>query len=307
MIIEKRKTYNLTIHPLHDEIISKCSKSEMLSLETSIRDQGILYPLLVNQENQIIDGTSRWTIAKKLNIQEVSVLIIDISLSEELLTTINETRRDNETDLIKLAKKIQRFYILFGIKRGPKKGHDVQKEACDIAAVFKMSYKKMSRLLKLLELIQPIQDLISNNKIGIVIGNHIASRLETEKQYDLYQIINSMDITKMKDQDLKILINQVELDLLTTTQVTKSPNCNTLGFEDFHTIIQTSSGDHYSEVMSNITSANVERIIKDVKRIQRNTLSCYENIPPGISIENHRELINSFQEILNFLHSMEVH
>ncbi|OMC63322.1 hypothetical protein BK121_27760 [Paenibacillus odorifer] len=98
MILEKRKIYNLTIHPFHDEMISKCSKSEMLSLERSIRDQGILYPLLINQENQIIDGTSRWTVAKILNIQEVSVLIIDISLSAELLTTVNETRRDKDRE-----------------------------------------------------------------------------------------------------------------------------------------------------------------------------------------------------------------
>lgn len=297
-MFETRMIYDLSVHPSHDEVISKCTPLAMQSLELSICEKGILYPLFINQHNQIIDGTTRWLIAQKLGIYEVKVCIIDPDSEEFLLLTINGSRRDNEQNLIKLAKIAKRLYEIYDIKKGRKLGHGDPKDAKYVADLLKCSKKKVTRLLRLLQLTPSIQELVSQDIIGISIGNKIASRLTEEQQQIFYDVISRFDIRNMRRKEIYTLIEQFRNDLLQPIDEILEES---LEFATFEEVIKASSGEHFPIVMENISKVPVEIIIKDIVKVYHDTTFCYEEKRYPISKNNHMKLIASVENLLNYL------
>lgn len=301
-MIETRMICDLTVHPSHDNVISECTPLAMQSLELSVREEGIFYPLIINQHNQIIDGTTRWLIAQKLGIYEVQVYIIDsdsnCNSEEFLLLTLNRSRRDNEHDLIKLAKIAKRLYEIFDIKRGRKLGHGDPKDAKYVADLLKCRQKKITRLLRLLQLIPSIQDLVSQDKIGISIGNKIASKLNEEQQHAFYNVITRLDIRNMGSQEIHTLIEQFKNDLLQPIDEISEEDLELTTFDE---VIRASSGEHFPLVMKNLSEVPVENIIKDIVKVYHNTTFCYEEKRYPISKQNHMKLIATVETLLGYL------
>lgn len=301
-MFETRMICDLSVHPSHDTVISECTPLAMQSLELSVREEGILYPLIINQHNQIIDGTTRWLIAQKLDINEVQVYIIDsdsnCNSEEFLLLTLNRSRRDNEQDLIKQATIVKRLYEIYDIKRGRKLGHGDSKDAKYIADLLKYSQRKITRLLRLLQLIPSIQDLVSQDKIGISIGNEIVSKLNEEQQHAFYNVITKLDIGNMGRQEIYTLIEQFKNDLL---QPIGEVSEEELELATFDEVIRASSGEHFPLVMKSLSEIPVENIIKDIVKIYHNATFCYEEKRYPISKQNHMKLIATVETLLDYL------
>jgi len=80
MKIEKRKVSDLKFYPGNPRKISK----EMLeSLKKSLSEFGIVDPLVINKDNQVIGGNQRLKALQDLKIEEVDVVIVDFPKSKE--------------------------------------------------------------------------------------------------------------------------------------------------------------------------------------------------------------------------------
>lgn len=85
----------------------------MTGLEESIQEFGLLNPILVNSQYQLLAGARRLSACKKLGWQEVEVHIIDITSSQSMLeieSHENSLRKDfTHLELEKLIRKKQQF------------------------------------------------------------------------------------------------------------------------------------------------------------------------------------------------------
>ena len=95
--IKLEKNYNLEMRwvkdlhpsPYHEEIYGNGLPED---LEDSIRKEGVLQPLVITEDGEILSGRSRWRICKSIGIEEVPCLIRqekNLASEEKLATLIN--------------------------------------------------------------------------------------------------------------------------------------------------------------------------------------------------------------------------
>ena len=119
------------------EILPSLSESELRSLEASIKQDGVQYPILVLPDGRIIDGYHRWLIAgdecpyEVLNISEDEAFILGIALnlarrhlSHEQIREIHEwLRRDKElrkqvaVELRRQGKSLRETAAIVGVSK----------------------------------------------------------------------------------------------------------------------------------------------------------------------------------------------
>ena len=211
--IEYRSPEDLFAHPLNDQYHSPLNEREYMTLFESIKELGVQEPLWITPAGTIISGHERWKIAQKQQIKRVPVRVVTDATDQELLyllVSANEARRGTEKDLIKKAKKIKVLYDYFGVRHGnnQRTRHAVasSKEAATIAG---LSTRTLQRLLKLLELIPELQELVSKRVIGLTAGNELAALPEGEQER-IYQKIKQNNIKEIKTAEIQAIRKELE-------------------------------------------------------------------------------------------------
>lgn len=185
----------LSPHPkrgLYKTIPDKDSGFYLLLLE-SIRSEGIRDPIKVQlSSNTIFSGNTRFEVATDLQHENVPVVYYDVTddEAEDLLVQENIERAGDEKDLIRLAHSLKRMQDIEGRKRGrPKDGDEKDaKTPSEIADKFGIRRSTFYNTLKLLELVPPLQKLVSEQKIGLLAGVALAS-LTKEQQHAFFESI----------------------------------------------------------------------------------------------------------------------
>jgi ParB-like chromosome segregation protein Spo0J len=93
MKIEKRKVTELKPYPGNPR---KCDKATLEKIKKSIKEFGLVQPLVVNKNNEVIGGNQRLKALQELNINEVDVVVIDIPKKREkaLNLALNKIQAD---------------------------------------------------------------------------------------------------------------------------------------------------------------------------------------------------------------------
>jgi len=211
--IEYRSPEDLFAHPLNDQYHSPLNEREYMTLFESIKELGVQEPLWITPAGTIISGHERWKIVQKQQIKRVPVRVVTDATDQELLyllVSANEARRGTEKDLIKKAKKIKVLYDYFGVRHGnnQRTRHVVasSKEAATIAG---LSTRTLQRLLKLLELIPELQELVSKGVIGLTAGNELATLPEGEQER-IHQKIKQNNIKEVKTAEIQAIRKELE-------------------------------------------------------------------------------------------------
>ena len=128
-------------------------------LAASIREQGILQPILVRpvagEENayEIIAGERRWRAAQAAKLHEVPVIIRSLSDSEALEVALIENIQRENLNAIEEALAYRRLQKEFGYTQ------DQLSEAVG------KSRSHVANLMRLLELPQVVQDMVADGKL----------------------------------------------------------------------------------------------------------------------------------------------
>ena len=194
------------------------NQDSLKELAESIKAQGIIQPILVrmtsNNQYEIIAGERRWQAAKIAKLDEVPVVVKDISDSTALAMALIENIQREDLNVIEEARGIKRLIDEFNIT------HEAAAEAVG------KSRAAVSNTLRLLSLCEHAQDALETNKIEMGHARAILSLSPIDQAMMCQKIVNqkltvrevekevSEGLTKKtpkqsKDHDIKRLENEL--------------------------------------------------------------------------------------------------
>ena len=99
----------LSHHPLNSLIYTSSSIDQLI---VSIKSVGLLEPLVINQNNQIISGNRRFQALKSLGLDKVEVIRKNIKKEEEPLYLIhyNKQRVKKASEILNEIKTLREYY-----------------------------------------------------------------------------------------------------------------------------------------------------------------------------------------------------
>ncbi|MEI8296048.1 MAG: ParB/RepB/Spo0J family partition protein [Alphaproteobacteria bacterium] len=187
------KTFRLKPNPHQPR--QRFSSDDLESLVNSIREKGILQPLLVRPHPQdkdnyeIIAGERRWRAAKTLNLEEVPVIVRECSNSESLELAIIENVQRHNLDPIEEAEGFQRLIEEFSYTQE------------QLAKVIGKSRSHIANTVRLLQLPESIKKLVSEGKITAGHARALLSHPNPETLVDRI-LLEGMNV-RMVEQKVK--------------------------------------------------------------------------------------------------------
>ena len=178
------------------------NQDSLKELAESIKAQGIIQPILVrmtsNNQYEIIAGERRWQAAKIAKLDEVPVVVKDISDSKALAMALIENIQREDLNVIEEARGIKRLIDEFNIT------HEAAAEAVG------KSRAAVSNTLRLLSLCEHAQNALETNKIEMGHARAILSLSPIDQAMMCQKIVNQ-----------KLTVREVEKEVSEGT--TKKP------------------------------------------------------------------------------------
>jgi len=211
--------YLLKPHPKNTDYYDDLPVEKYREIKKSIETHGIRDPLKVTPDYTIIAGHQRLRIAKELGFEKVPVVILDVTPeeSEYLLIADNEERRQGNSDNpMKKAKRAEFLKRYWNVREGrPEKlgkNSPVFKTLDDVAEAVGESRENLKKLLKLNDLISPLQELVSQGRLSQTAAHSLAF-LPVEEQEHLLKTLGESGICGLSVKEARELRRQVEAAL----------------------------------------------------------------------------------------------
>ncbi|MCX7675126.1 MAG: ParB/RepB/Spo0J family partition protein [Bdellovibrionaceae bacterium] len=155
------------------------SPEELSELAQSIKEKGVLQPLLVRRMGdkgfEIIAGERRWRACQKAGIYEVPVIIKEFDDRETLEVAIIENIQRSNLNPIEEAKAYWRLAQEFDLSQN----QIAEKVGKDRATV--------ANIMRLMALAPQVQDMLASGRISLGHAKVLLSVKEPEKQFSLAQ------------------------------------------------------------------------------------------------------------------------
>lgn len=212
----------------------KYRDEDMKPLEDSIRENGIIQPLMVRKDDkadvfEIVSGHRRYLAATRLEMTEVPVVVLDIS--------------KEEADIILVDSNLHREHILhsekafaYKMKMDALKKQGKRTDLTSDQVGPKLSAKEISdedsasqvkRYIRLTKLIPKLLNMVDESKISFSVGVELSYLTKTE-QTDLFKFIEAELCTPSlsQAQKLKNLSQEGELNVEEISSIMKQPKPN---------------------------------------------------------------------------------
>lgn len=157
---QTKKTLRVSqIEPNRNQPRKQFSEEAVTALAESIREHGMLQPILVRPfidgQYQIIAGERRWRAARMIGLDEVPVIIKDISDLEAMQMALIENLQREDLNPIEEARGYKRLADEFNMRQE------------DIAKTVGKSRSSISNMLRILSLPEEICEMIEKNEISV--------------------------------------------------------------------------------------------------------------------------------------------
>lgn len=170
---------NITkVEPNREQPRKKFDEDALLELAESIKQYGVLQPLLVQEREdyyEIVAGERRWRAAKIAGIKEIPVIIKKLTRQEIMEISLIENIQREDLNPIEEALAFKRLLTEFNLK---------QDEVAERVSKSRTAVTNAMRLLKLNEKVQQmvIDDMIQTGHARALLGIE-----DLEKQYNMAQ------------------------------------------------------------------------------------------------------------------------
>ncbi len=210
----------------------KFRDDEMEALMESIKEYGIIQPLLVRKEEndtyEIISGHRRFLAATNLGIKEVPVEVIEITKDEaDILLVDSNLHREN----ISISEKAFAYKLKFeALKHQGRTLSQVATKsdtATEIGKEAKESRDQVYRYIRLTRLLPEILRMADNGKIAFTVAVEL-SYLSKDEQTQLYETIQSEECTPSlsQAQQMKKLSQTEDLSVDKIFEIMTQPKAN---------------------------------------------------------------------------------
>ena len=146
----------------------------LIELSDSIKEYGILQPLLVSKEDgyyKIIAGERRWRAAKKAGLKEVPVIIKEYNSKEVLEVSLIENLQREDLNPIEEAKAYQLLVKKYKLKQD------------DISKKISKSRSAIANAMRLLNLDERVQQMLIDDMITTGHARPLLAIENKEEQY----------------------------------------------------------------------------------------------------------------------------
>jgi ParB family chromosome partitioning protein len=186
------------VEPNRDQPRKKFDEDALLELSESLKQFGILQPLLVQKRDdyyEIIAGERRWRAAKKAELKEVPVIIKQLSDQEIMEISLIENIQREDLNPIEEAQAYKRLLTEFNLK---------QDEVAERVSKSRTAVTNTMRLLKLSDRVQQmvIDEMLTTGHARALIGIE-----DPEQQYTIAQKIFD---EKLSVRDTEKLIKNLQ-------------------------------------------------------------------------------------------------
>lgn len=157
--VQMKKTLRISeLEPNRNQPRKNFDTTAIATLAESIREHGILQPILVRPlplgNYQIVAGERRWRAAKMIGLDEVPVIIRELTELETAQIALIENLQRENLNPIEEAKAFQRLQDEFSMKQE------------EISKTVGCSRSTVTNSLRLLKLPEEVQDLVTQNLIS---------------------------------------------------------------------------------------------------------------------------------------------
>lgn len=190
---------NITkIEPNREQPRKKFDEDALLELSESIKQYGVLQPLLVQKKEdyyEIIAGERRWRAAKLAGLKEIPVIIKQLSEQQKMEIALIENIQREDLNAIEEAHAYKRLLTEFHLK---------QDEVAERVSKSRTAVTNAMRLLKLNEKVQQmlIDEMISTGHARALLGIE-----DSERQYEVAQLIFDQ---KLSVRDTEKLVKNLQ-------------------------------------------------------------------------------------------------
>ena len=186
------------VEPNREQPRKKFDEDALLELSESIKQFGVLQPLLVQDRTdyyEIIAGERRWRAAKLAGVKEVPVIIKNLSEQEIAEISLIENIQREDLNPIEEAQAYKRLLTEFNLK---------QDEVAERVSKSRTAVTNAMRLLKLNEKVQ--QMLIDE----MLTTGHARALLAIEDEDKQYEVAQRIFDEKLNVRDTEKLVKNIQ-------------------------------------------------------------------------------------------------
>ena len=201
---------DLKSHPSNNATFRDLAGEEFEDLKASIRDHGIIEPVVINQHGVIICGHQRVRACQEIGITDVPVVVREVASDEEHETLlIEENLRRRQLLPSESFKAVKRLYELRGISHG-----DTTRDAtvASLAAELGKSERTVKTMRTLADLIHPLSAMLDAGTLNQTAAYQIA-QMDEDGQQQVF--------TMLEEQRVAAEEQKREAARLTTEQAKK--------------------------------------------------------------------------------------
>lgn len=185
------------VEPNRDQPRKHFEEDALLELADSIKQFGILQPLIVQKRNdyyEIIAGERRWRAAKQAGIKEIPVIIKEYTDQEIVEISLIENIQRENLNPIEEAQAYKRLLNEFTLKQD------------EVAERVSKSRTAVTNSMRLLKLCDEVQQMIIN---GMISTGHARALIGIEDPEEQYNIAQKIFDEKLSVRDVEKLVKNI--------------------------------------------------------------------------------------------------
>ena len=186
------------VEPNRDQPRKKFEEDALLELADSIKQFGVLQPLLVRKRKdyyEIIAGERRWRAAKMAGVNEVPVIIKDYTEQEIVEIGLIENIQRENLNPIEEAMAFKKLLEEFNLKQD------------EVAERVSKSRTAVTNSMRLLKLDERVQEMIVDDMISTGHARALLAIDDKEQQYDL---ANKIFDEKLSVRETEKLVKEIK-------------------------------------------------------------------------------------------------
>ena len=186
------------VEPNREQPRKKFDEDALLELSESIKQFGILQPLLVQKRDdyyEIIAGERRWRAAKKAEVKEVPVIIKQLTDQEIMEISLIENIQREDLNPIEEALAYKRLLTEFNLKQD------------EVAERVSKSRTAVTNAIRLLKLSDKVQQMVIDEMLST---GHARTLLGIEDQEQQYVIAQKIFDEKLSVRDTEKLVKNLQ-------------------------------------------------------------------------------------------------
>ncbi len=186
------------IEPNREQPRTNFDEDALMELADSIRQFGILQPLLVQKRDNYYDliaGERRWRAAKIAGLTEVPVIIKDFSEQETIEIALIENIQREDLNPIEEAKAYKRLLEEFHLKQD------------EVAERVSKSRSTVTNSMRLLRLDERVQDMVTD---GVITTGHARAILALSDGDEQYRVAGQVFDENLSVRETEQLVKSIK-------------------------------------------------------------------------------------------------